>query len=69
MIDEVLSDGERRFLLRLLMHQVQRRAAPNPQVLRLISQLSGVDTVVVCRRGLPSFRRRPVVDETAYGKN
>jgi hypothetical protein len=53
-IDEPLSDDDRRLLVTLLMQQVPAREPPNAQIVRLISQLSGVDTELVCRRAYPS---------------
>jgi hypothetical protein len=54
MIDEMLTDADRRFLLALLIEQVPAAAPPSEEVLRLISQLSGADTVVTCRRAYVS---------------
>ena len=58
MTDEALNDGDRRLLLDLLMQAVPASEPPEPQVLRLISQLSGADTVVLCRRAYPSRAAR-----------
>lgn len=54
--DELLPDEDRRYLLGLLLQEVPAKEPPTAQVLRLTSQLSGVDTVVVCRRAYPARR-------------
>jgi hypothetical protein len=59
MIEEVLSDADRRFLLDLLMRQVPEREPPHPQVMRLIGRLSGSDTVLVCQRAYLSGPQFP----------
>jgi hypothetical protein len=59
MIEETLSDGDRRLLLGLLIdHAVPASEPPSAQVLRLIRQVSGVDTEIVCRRAYPSTHDR-----------
>ena len=58
MIEEPVLDGDRRFLLALLLRGVPMNEPPTAQVLRLIGQLSGADTAVICRRAYPSASRR-----------
>jgi hypothetical protein len=58
MIDEPLTDADRRFLLGLLHREVPAAGPPSEQVLRLLRQLSGSDTVVVCHRAYPSAHSR-----------
>jgi hypothetical protein len=54
MIDESLPDEDRRFVLQLLLRAVPSGEAPSVQLRHLISQVSGVDTVVICRRAYRS---------------
>lgn len=49
MIEERLSDAERRAVIDALLAQVPR-STPSEALLRLISLFSGTDTVVVCHR-------------------
>jgi hypothetical protein len=64
MIDEILPEEDRHFLLDLLMRAVPADKPPSPRLLHLISQVSGADTVVICRRAYPSLGGRDFINET-----
>jgi len=53
MIEETLTDSERRRLVNLAMAAVPMTHG-DPELTSIIAKLSGVDTVVVARRAYPS---------------
>jgi hypothetical protein len=55
MIEETLTEAERRKLLALVMAAVPRDHG-DPQLTALVAKLSGTDTVIVARRAYPSAR-------------
>ena len=56
MIEERLTEAERRLLVRALIAQAPRRGPTPPLLLRLISLCSGTDTTVICLRTYPAPR-------------
>jgi hypothetical protein len=58
MIDEPLTDAERRFLLRLAI--VATQEVPDPLcgmlAVNLVAKLSGTDTQIIARRAYPAKR-------------
>jgi hypothetical protein len=55
MIEETLTDSERRRLVNLAISAVPATHG-DPELTSIIAKLSGVDTVVVVRRTYPSTR-------------
>lgn len=60
MVEEAFTDAERQRLMLLVIGAVleSRRTTspPNPELLRMISLLGGVDTVIVARRAYPALK-------------
>lgn len=56
MIEEVLTDRERKLLLDLVANAVPVTHG-DPELTRLIAKLSGTDTQVIVRRAYPSAQR------------
>ena len=53
LVEERFSDEERRYLLNLAMNAVPPRN-PDKMLIKIISRLSGVDTMLVAHRAYPS---------------
>jgi hypothetical protein len=60
MIEERFSDEERRYLLSLALNAVPPRN-PDKMLIKIISRLSGVDTLLVAYRAYPSRNLASVV--------
>jgi hypothetical protein len=63
MIDEPLSESERRLLLDLAIAAVPLQHG-DPALTAIIAKLSGVDTVLIARRAYPSRAAREAAHES-----